>query len=44
VIANWLRTEMDPLQQKFDTQLESTSDITFDADDVGLQMIDSAPA
>jgi peptide/nickel transport system permease protein len=44
VIANWLRTEMDPLQQKFDTRLESTSDITFDADDVGLQMIDSSPA
>ena len=44
VIANWLRTEMDPLQQKFDTKLESTSDLTFDADDVGLQMIDNSPA
>ena len=44
VIANWLRTEMDPLQQKFDTKLESTSDLKFDADDVGLQMIDNSPA
>jgi peptide/nickel transport system permease protein len=44
VIANWLRTEMDPLQQKFDTKIESTSDIEFDATTVGLQMIDSSPA
>lgn len=44
VIANWLRTEMDPLQQKFDTKLESTSDLEFDADDVGLQMLDNSPA
>jgi peptide/nickel transport system permease protein len=44
VIANWLRTEMDPLQQKFDTKIESTSDLEFDAANVGLQMIDSSPA
>jgi peptide/nickel transport system permease protein len=44
VVANWLRTEMDPLQQKFDTKMESTSDLEFDGANVGLQMIDNSPA
>jgi len=39
VIANWLRTEMDPLQQKFQAQIESTTDAG-----VELQMLDNAPA
>lgn len=39
VIANWLRTEMDPLQQKFDTQAESTIDAG-----AGIQMLDNSPA
>jgi peptide/nickel transport system permease protein len=43
VIANWLRTEMDPLQQKFDTKIESTSDVEVDAG-VELQMVDNSPA
>jgi peptide/nickel transport system permease protein len=43
VIANWLRTEMDPLQQKFQTQIESTTDVALDAG-VELQMMDNSPA
>ncbi|MCL4368057.1 MAG: ABC transporter permease [Actinobacteria bacterium] len=43
VIANWLRTEMDPLQQKFDTKIALKSDLEFDVG-VELQMVDSAPA
>jgi peptide/nickel transport system permease protein len=43
VIANWLRTETDPLQQKFDAKMESTSDLVLDAG-LELEMVDNAPA
>jgi peptide/nickel transport system permease protein len=43
VIANWLRTETDPLQQKFDAKMESTSDLVVDAG-LELEMVDNAPA
>jgi peptide/nickel transport system permease protein len=43
VIANWLRTETDPLQQKFDTKIEANTDVELDAK-VELEMVDNAPA